>query len=157
VTELAFRWRYTEGEKHANSSRPMSNLDPDRRQTLLDWQEAFGSPPPAYLSVGFMRKALTYFVQCKASGGLPASTRKILMQIASGKSADLINPGGIRTGAHLVREWNGHTYQVEVIDRGYRMDGNLWSSLSAIAKHITGTTWSGPRFFGLNSRTREQV
>lgn len=33
--------------------------------------------------------------------------------------------------------------------KGYRMDGRDWQSLSAIAKHITGTTRSGPRFFGL--------
>lgn len=78
------------------------------------------------------------------------------MQIASGKSAHRINPGGIRAGTHLVREWNGRTYQVEVVDGGYRMDEKLWPSLSAIAKHITGTTWSGPRFFGLNSSAREK-
>jgi hypothetical protein len=57
-----------------------------------------------------------------------------------------------RPGAHLVREWNGRTYQVEVLNDGYRMDGRTWPSLSAIAKHITGTTWSGPRFFGLADR-----
>ncbi|WP_343081659.1 DUF2924 domain-containing protein [Ostreiculturibacter nitratireducens] len=32
------------------------------------------------------------------------------------------------------------------------MDGRTWPSLSAIAKHITGTIWSGPRFFGLVDR-----
>lgn len=39
-----------------------------------------------------------------------------------------------------------------MIEGGYRLDGKTWSSLSAIAKHITGTTWSGPRFFGLSIR-----
>jgi len=132
------------------------NPNPDRHQAILDWQETFGSPPPRYLSVGFMQKALAYEAQCKSSGGLPAATRRALKQVASGKSVQSINAGRISPGAHLVREWNGRTYQVEVVDDGYKMDGKAWPSLSAIAKHITGTTWSGPRFFGLNSRAGEQ-
>ncbi len=134
----------------------MPNPNPDRHQAILDWQETFGSPPPRYLSVGFMQKALAYEAQCKSSGGLPAATRRALKQVASGKSVQSINAGRISPGAHLVREWNGRTYQVEVVDDGYKMDGKAWPSLSAIAKHITGTTWSGPRFFGLNSRAGEQ-
>jgi hypothetical protein len=134
----------------------MPNPNPDRHQTILDWQDTFGSPPPRYLSVGFMQKALAYEAQCKVSGGLPVATRRALKQVASGKSVQSINAGRISTGAHLVREWNGRTYQVEVVDGGYKMDGKPWPSLSAIAKHITGTTWSGPRFFGLNSRAGEQ-
>ena len=74
------------------------------------------------------------------------------MQIAAGKRVSEVNAGSIRLGALLVREWNGRTYQVEVVDGGYRMDGKVWPSLSAIAKHITGTSWSGPRFFGLSGR-----
>jgi hypothetical protein len=48
-----------------------------------------------------------------------------------------------------MREWNGRTYQVEVIRDGFVMDGRTYKSLSAIAKRITGAHWSGPRFFGL--------
>ena len=131
--------------------------DPGRNQLLQGWEAAFGSPPPPYLSVRFMQKALAYETQCKASGGLPVATRRTLQQIASGKPASAISTGTIRPGAHLVREWNGRTYQVEVRDGGYQMDGRSWPSLSAIAKHITGTTWSGPRFFGLTSRAGEST
>jgi len=131
------------------------NPDPGRNQAKQDWEQAFGAAPPPFLSVGFMQKALAHETQCKVSGGLPASTRRVLKQVVAGKPASAISTGTIRPGAHLVREWNGRTYQVEVIDGGYRMDGKAWASLSAIAKHITGTTWSGPRFFGLNSRAGE--
>ena len=55
-----------------------------------------------------------------------------------------------KPGSHFVREWNGRTYQVEVVDGGYTMDGKTWRSLSAIARHITGAHWSAPRFFGVN-------
>lgn len=57
----------------------------------------------------------------------------------------------IRTGTHLVREWNGRTYQVEALEKGFRLDGKIYRSLSATAKKITGAHWSGPRFFGLES------
>jgi len=52
-------------------------------------------------------------------------------------------------GTRLVREWNGRTHIVDVGDNGFVFDGKTYRSLSAIAKRITGTHWSGPRFFGL--------
>jgi hypothetical protein len=126
--------------------------DPDRAQVLEDWEEAFGSPPPPYLSVAFMRKALAYEEQCHRHGGPPPATRRALRQIAEGRSVIYRTRRIARSGTYLVREWNGRTYQVEVGQYGYKMDGRNWPSLSAIAKHITGTTWSGPRFFGLADR-----
>ncbi len=57
-------------------------------------------------------------------------------------------------GTHLVREWNGRTYQVEVLDNGYRFDGKTYPSLTATTKRITGTHWSGPRFFGLTPKRK---
>ena len=128
---------------------------PDRDRIRMPWEEAFGSPPPPYLSVGFMERALAHDAQCRRHGGLPSSVRKALMGIAAGKPVAEASTGRFRAGAHLVRDWNGRTYQVEVLTVGYRMDGRTWASLSAIAKHITGTTWSGPRFFGLTGGARE--
>lgn len=52
-------------------------------------------------------------------------------------------------GDRLLREWNGKTYVVEVIEDGYVFEAKVCSSLTAIARQITGTHWSGPRFFGL--------
>lgn len=116
---------------------------------LLEWEAVFGSPPPPYLSVPFMQKALIYEAHCKAQGGLPTATQRALRQIAAGKEITDATPAKLSSGAHLVREWNGRTYQVQVTEGGFEMDGKTWRSLSAIAKHITGATWSGPRFFGL--------
>ena len=130
------------------------NPHPDRGPVRLAWEETFGSPPPPYLSVAFMEKALAYEMQCKAHGGLSATTRRALAQVATGKSVRDAAPVAVRPGAHLVREWNGRTYQVAAIEGGFEMDGRMWASLSAIAKHITGTSWSGPRFFGLTGRAR---
>lgn len=52
-------------------------------------------------------------------------------------------------GARLMREWNGKTYVVDVIEEGFVFQAKVHKSLTAIAHQITGTHWSGPRFFGL--------
>lgn len=124
--------------------------NPERPRALAEWEVVFGSPPPPYLSVPFMQKALIYEAQCKALGGLSKATRRAFKQIVAGEGVCNVTPAKLTVGAHLVREWNGRTYQVRVTEDGFEMDGRIWKSLSAIAKHITGATWSGPRFFGLN-------
>lgn len=52
-------------------------------------------------------------------------------------------------GTRLMREWNGRMHVVDITDQGILFDGKLYRSLTAVAKRITGTHWSGPRFFGL--------
>lgn len=130
------------------------NAHPERDRLRAEWEAAIGSSPPPFLSVRIMTKALAYEAQCRTHGGLSAPVRRRLAQIASGKAWAQVAapPVSVRPGAHLVRDWNGRTYQVEVLENGYRMDGQTWTSLSALARHITGTNWSGPRFFGLTRR-----
>jgi len=52
-------------------------------------------------------------------------------------------------GARLMREWGGRTHVIDVIEGGYVFEAKIYLSLTAIAGKITGTHWSGPRFFGL--------
>ena len=61
-----------------------------------------------------------------------------------------------RRGTRLVREWNGKSHVVEVVDKGFAWQGQTYRSLSAIASLITGTRWSGPRFFGIALMTRKR-
>ncbi len=117
----------------------------DRAECLDRWRETFGRPPPKYLSPNFMKRVLIWEMQNRALGGVSVKTTRRLNQIASGKSL----PAATKPGSHLIREWNGRTYQVEVVEGGYVMEGRTWRSLSAIARHITGARWSGPRFFGV--------
>ncbi len=124
----------------------------DRAALRVAWAEAFGDAPPHFLSMIFMRKALIWDAQCRAFGGLTTEVKRALKSAAGGKQVRAPAPV-IKTGTQLVREWNGRRYQVEVLDDGFRMNGDHFKSLSAIALQITGTSWSGPRFFGLNSGT----
>ena len=98
-----------------------------------------------------MRRALAHERQCRTHGGHSAAARRALAAAASGKpGAARVSP--VSAGAHLVREWNGRIYRVEVLDGGYCFDGKTYPSLTAIARRITGANWSGPRFFGLTRR-----
>ena len=63
----------------------------------------------------------------------------------------LLRPGGrrrLRVGSAVEREWHGRRIRVRVVKEGYEMDGEVYGSLSAIARAVTGTRWSGPLFFG---------
>ena len=64
-------------------------------------------------------------------------------KIKNGKSDQLL------PGTMLIREWNGERHEVMVLDGGFEYQGRKFRSLSAVAKHITGTKWNGPLFFGL--------
>ena len=120
------------------------------------WEQAFGAAPPRSLSRVFLCRVLAYERQCRTHGGLSAATRRALAAMANGTPGNgaAAPAGSVSAGTHLVREWNGRTYQVEVIDNGYRFDGKTYPSLTTIAKRITGTHWSGPRFFGLTPKRK---
>jgi hypothetical protein len=100
-----------------------------------------------------------------ALGGLRPEPQRQLRQIAQ----DLKHAGAATTrrpqlkpGTRLMREWQNRTYEVVVLDDGFSWQGMHYRSLSAIARKITGTAWSGPLFFGLKqtrsaSRRRSQA
>jgi hypothetical protein len=54
----------------------------------------------------------------------------------------------LKPETRLLREWQGRTYEVLVLDDGLSWHGTRYRSLSALARTITGTR-SGSRFFGL--------
>ena len=87
------------------------------------WEQTFGAVPPSSLSRIFMRRVLAYERQCRAYGRLSATTRRTLAAMVNGTPSAAAPAGSVSAGTHLVREWNGRTYQVEVIDNGYRFDG----------------------------------
>ena len=126
--------------------------DMDRSALRVAWRDAFNNAPPHFLSMTFMRKALIWHDQCRRFGGLSPDLKRALNSASAGKTMRG-TPAAIRPGTQLVRDWNGRRYQVDVSDDGYVMNGERFKSLSAIALHITGKSWSGPRFFGLNSKS----
>jgi hypothetical protein len=124
----------------------------DRTALLAAWAGIFGAPAPKSLSQGFLRRFLAFEVQARQQGGMPASLRKRL-DAAAAKRAPEKRPG-LRPGARLIREWNGVSHVVDVVENGYLWRGARCRSLTAIAREITGAHWSGPRFFGLGGKDR---
>ena len=119
----------------------------DREALLALWSATLGGGSPARLSQPFLRRVLAWELQAKAQGGLPAAVRKKLDALASG-TAKAPSPK-VKTGGRFLREWNGVTHVVDVVEGGFLWKGERHRSLSAIARAITGSHWSGPRFFGL--------
>ncbi len=55
----------------------------------------------------------------------------------------------LRPGTRLLRTWRGRTMSVTVLEDGFLFEDRRYTSLTEVAKAITGAHWSGPRFFGL--------
>jgi Protein of unknown function (DUF2924) len=120
------------------------------------WEELFNKPVPKRIRKELMVRILAYRIQEQAFGGLSPKIRRRLDQIASalGKSPNvaIANMARSKPGTRLIRSWQGKTHTVTIEESGYQYQGSQYRSLSEIARHITGTQWSGPLFFGLKSR-----
>lgn len=119
----------------------------DRTALALLWSDLIGAPVPPKMSQILQRRFLAHALQVGLSGDLPAAVAARLDRIAAGKEREAtptLQPGG-----RLLRQWNGTTHVVDVAKDGDLWNGGRHKSLSAIARAITGTRWSGPRFFGL--------
>ncbi|QFT47416.1 hypothetical protein FIU97_12610 [Roseivivax sp. THAF40] len=123
----------------------------DRAALVAAWSDTFGEPAPKSLSRAFLRRFIATEIQSRRRGGVTKKTRAALTK--SEDRSDLSRSPVLEPGGRLIRDWNGVTHVVEVNGNGYRWRGTTWRSLSAIAREITGTNWSGPRFFGLNGKS----
>jgi hypothetical protein len=136
------------GAAHAVERELAALAELDRTALLERWCTVFGREAPPRLSRTLMEKAIAYDVQAKAFGELPARTRRALRAAAKADRKSALSKLPSR-GTRLVRAWHGALHEVEVLEDGYLWRGARHRSLSAIARAITGTKWSGPRFFGL--------
>ena len=117
------------------------------------YQQTFRRPPPPRLGRDLLRRALTYKVQADRYGGLSTSVEKLLRKDSSRRTQTW--SGSLTPGTQLVREWQGQLHIVEILELGFRWNDKKFESLSAVARQITGTRWSGPRFFGLVREKRK--
>ena len=120
-----------------------------------EWRRLFRSQPPKRISRDVLELGVAWKLQERVLGGLNRTTGRRLSALADSLSAtgDIAKPRSatLKPGARLLREWNGETHAVLVLEDGFEWRGRRWCSLSVIAREITGTRWSGPRFFGLNT------
>lgn len=129
----------------------------------LQWRNRVGGTPPAHLPRWLLTRVLAYRIQAAELGGLDKETQSVLRQpkggrlgSAEGRPFEARVPttregAKLRAGALLAREWNGKLERVMVLDKGFAWNGVTYSSLSQVAKTMTGASWNGHRFFGLGT------
>lgn len=125
----------------------------DLRQT---WQARLGGQTPSVTSCRLLRSWLAWELQARVQGGFDPATRRQIRELGRAKTEGSRLPGtsSLRPGTVLTREHAGKTHRVMVLERGYGWNGGQYASLTEIAYRITGTRWSGPRFFGLKNKER---
>jgi Protein of unknown function (DUF2924) len=112
------------------------------------WRMMFGAIPPKGLTKDIIGRMIAYRIQEEAFGGLDRETVKLLDRLARGEKPNELNRR-LKAGTVLIREYQGERHIVTVAPDGFVWQDKTYSSLTTIARAITGTAWNGPRFFGL--------
>ena len=112
------------------------------------WRMMFGAIPPQGLTKDIIARMIAYRIQEEAFGGLDRETIKLLDRLARGQNTNELNRS-LKAGTVLIREYQGERHTVTIVPDGFVWRDATYSSLSTIARAITGTAWNGPRFFGL--------
>lgn len=129
------------------------------------YRELFGEDTASH-NRDFLFKRIAWRLQEQAYGGLSQRTKTRLAELVDESLIRVRPPQDFRpgvdagpvsdsmpamptTGKILSRKYKGQRIEVEVLDNGFLYDGTVYTSLSAIAKVVTGTHCSGRAFFGL--------
>ena len=128
-------------------------LELDLAELRQQWRALYKTEASPHLSRELLVRAIAYRMQELALGGLRPERQRQLRQFAQQlkeSGATRIRPRPeLQPGTRLLREWQGRTYEVLVLDDSFSWQSAHYRSLSAVARTITGTAWSGPLFFGL--------
>ena len=141
--------------RHKDASREALARLPklDIHELREEWRRLYKADVSPHLSRELLIRAVAYRMQEVAVGGLRPERLRQLRQIAQelkeNRHARMPLRAQLKPGTRLMRELQGRTYEVVVLDDGFSWQGTRCKSLSAIARKITGTAWSGPLFFGL--------
>lgn len=118
------------------------------------WRDVWRRPAPD-IGPSLLRHGIAWKLQARVYGDIPSYVRReidaTLTRLRRGEPVAPSRPS-LRPGARLIREWQGRTYAVIVLERGYEHDGRQYRSLTQVARAITGAHQSGLKFFGLRAR-----
>jgi hypothetical protein len=134
----------------------LSELSTD--QLRERWGTICGKAPSREIGRSFLTRAIAYDLQERTHGGLKSSAGRVLSHAVDEAVSDSAKKPLTRmaqTGTILIREWQGIAHRVTMLDDGVSFNGKRYRSLSEVAREITGSRWSGPRFFGLRSSITE--
>ena len=148
VAQLRERWKEVFGEETKQRHRrylikrlawklqedQLPKLTPDQEERVQQYMREYEAMPPEkwFPNAGRGRKT-------KAS------------KVPPGKPQNRRLP---KPGALITRDWKGHQVAVKVLERGFEFQGRVYRSLSGVAREVTGTSWNGWKFFGLDGGTQ---
>jgi hypothetical protein len=139
------------------------------------YREVFGEDSRSHHKA-FLFRRIGWRLQALAEGDLSERARRRAQQIANDADLRILAPkqtqttelvrlpesGGRdarlpRPGTMLTKRYRDQVVVVKVLDEGFEFNGRYYRSLSAIAREVTGTRWSGPLFFGLKRGKEARV
>jgi len=115
------------------------------------WDAHFPRRPGTW-NRDYVASRVAYKIQEVAHGGVDTDIRRRLVRLGESQSAfgKRRSEVYLMPGTVLLREYESSEYRVTVTPEGlYDLNGKVFKSLSAVARHITGVNWSGPAFFGV--------
>jgi hypothetical protein len=112
------------------------------------WAAEFHREPPKGLWRDLLLRSLAWRLQERAFGGHDKATLKLLQAQGQKRGGDE-RCRRLKAGTVLIRDFGGSRHTVTIVPDGFIWQEKTYTSLSAIARIITGTNWNGPRFFGL--------
>jgi hypothetical protein len=136
------------------------------------YAEVFGEPTVSR-NKDWLFRQVAWQIQALAEGGLSERAKRRAAELAREsdvrpRSRQLLTPGQPAAGATrivpvgpvrdpkaplpgtvLVRDYKGRNVVVRVLEDGFEWNGAMFTSLSAVAKAVTGAHWNGHLFFGL--------
>ena len=126
-----------------------------------EWASRWREKAPPIQSADVLLRMIAWRLQCEHFGGPDRSLERRLAdldrRLTSGKDLIAITAKDrVQPGTTLSREWRGRWHRVAVTEGGFLFEGNQYATLSEVARAITGTHWSGPRFFGLEAKQRSR-
>jgi Protein of unknown function (DUF2924) len=120
------------------------------------WREATGRDAAPGASRDLLIRSLAYQLQARAYGDLDRRFKRLLDRIANGEYTAIMASSGpgtnLKPGTILVREYKGELHQATVLAEGYAWNGQVFPTLSGVARAITRANWNGYVFFGLKPR-----
>jgi len=134
-------------------------------QLRAQWRQVMGEEPRSH-NRQWMFKRLAWAIQALEYGGLSERAKQRLEELLPfaevwmplGRKAFPRGPStngkALTTGTIIVRDYKGRSIAVTVLEDGFEFDGKRYPSLTAIAKAVSGSHWSGPHFFGLKGNGR---
>jgi hypothetical protein len=132
----------------------IQTMIPDAVKAL--WRDTFKREIPKALTRDLLVRTLCWHIQEQSFGGHSPVMLKLLANYAKGGPGEVDRLRRLKPGTEIVREYQGERHTVVITREGFQWQGNHYPSLTAIARVITGTSWNGPRFFGLRVEAQDE-